>query len=157
MRAITRRNECEEKVFLKNIQWRDAYKKFLGQVNIGGSEDELNVASNVIVFMINGLNRHINVPIAYYFINSLNATQKHALLHEIITSITKCGVKLIGVTFDGLVSNIAACELFGATFSQGNFQPHFQNPFDESKIFVFLDPPHMTKLARNCLASLDVM
>lgn len=141
----------DEMSIKKHIQWSDAHKKFLG--NVTGSDDELKVANNVIVFMINGLNRKINTPVAFYFITSLNAAEKHALLHEIISEITKCGVELVGVTFDGLISNITACESLGASFAMDDFRPYFENPHDKSRILIFLDPPHMAKLGRNCIGS----
>lgn len=98
----------DEMAIKKNVQWSDAHKKILGQGT--DSNDELVVANNAIVFMVNGLNYKINTPVSYYFITSLNAVQKTALVHEIITEISKSGEKLVGVTFDGLISNITTCE-----------------------------------------------
>lgn len=150
----------DEMATRKNVQWTG--KEFLGHVTISeneNSEDEKAlIANNSLVFMVTGVNRNFSLPVAYYFINSISTPLKHALVQEIIEQISKCNVRLITVTFDGLPQNICVCEKFGAAFDVKNdFRPYFSNPFNEKNIYVILDPPHMEKLARNTIASKKVI
>lgn len=68
---------------------------------------------------------------------------------------SKTGVKIVGMTFDGAKSNIAMCKILGADFKAK--QTYVTNPHSDDKIFCFLDPSHMLKLLRNCLARLKVL
>lgn len=148
----------DEMSIRKHVQWSDSMKKFLGFVDIGqnNKSGELKIASNALVFMVNGLNQEFSLPIAYYFITHLKAEEKADLLLEIITAITKTGIQLTNVTFDGLSSNIKMCNLLGASFKLNNFRNFIINPVDKSKIFIMLDACHMLKLIRNCLGAVNI-
>lgn len=140
----------------KHLQWSDTRKKFLGTVNYGfnmDSAETLPLAKNALVFMLIGINVHFTMPIAFYFINDLNSEEKANLLHEIILAIVTCNARVLSVTFDGLSSNIPMCESLGASFTDDDFRPYFESPADGQNVYVILDPSHMEKLARNCIAS----
>lgn len=149
----------DEMSIRRHIQWSDAHKKFIGRVDYGFNvmNDALPIAKNAIVFMANGVSRNFNIPIAFFFIDSLNASEKKHLLLEIITTLTELNVRLISVTFDGLFANIPMCEELGACFQLKKFHPYFQNHITKDKIYVILDSPHMEKLVRNILASEKVL
>lgn len=149
----------DEMSIRRQIQWSDARKKFIGRVDYGFNvkNDALPVAKNAIVFMINGVSRSFNLPIAFFFIDTLNASERKHLLLEIITALTELNVRLISVTFDGLSTNIPMCVELGACFQEKNFQPHFYNHITRDKIYVILDPSHMQKLVRNTLASEKIL
>lgn len=88
----------DEVAIMKNIKWDDNAKKFRGYISFGNTEGEdLPTATNAIVFMLTALNANFSIPIAYYFITTLNSICKHTLLTEIITEISKCGAKLVSI------------------------------------------------------------
>lgn len=142
-----------DEVFIRqHVQYVDNQKKFLGFITYGDDEDkELSIAKQAIVFMVNGINEAISIPVAHQFVASLTAEKKAKLLLEVIHEISKTGAKIINITFDGLAENFTTCKILGASFDLEDFRPYFLNPFDGSKIRIILDPPHMLKLARNCL------
>lgn len=65
-------------------------------------EEEIPCANQAIVFMLKGLNKNFKLPIAYEFIRSINTYQRADLLMATIKRITKCGIRIANLTFDGL-------------------------------------------------------
>lgn len=106
-----------------------------------GVEDEkekFTLANNVIVFMAVGVNTQFQQPMAFYFIRTLVAEERAELVNEIVTEITKRGIKISNITFDGNTSNAPMCKILGADFSSatGDYVTHFLNPHDKSKIYI---------------------
>lgn len=149
----------DEMSIRKQLHWNDAQKKFMGHITYGfeSNADELQLANNVLVFMVNGINCNFTMPIAFYFITTLTGTQKFALVREIIEAIAVCDVRVMSLTFDGLSSNLTMCNLFGASFKRDDFRPYFTLPNGERRIFIILDPSHMIKLARNCIGNNKIL
>lgn len=143
----------DEMAIRKHMQWSDSQKKFLGHITYGleSQKDELQLATNAIVFMVNGIDLSFSIPFAFFFITTLSGHEKATLLKEIISAITGCDVRITSVTFDGLISNLTMCNLLGASFDPYDFKPYFK--LDNQKIHIILDPSHMIKLARNCVAN----
>lgn len=145
----------DEMSIRKHLQWCDSKKKYLGFINYGfrTNVEEMPLAKNALVFMLNGINANFNMPIAFYFIETLTASEKANLLTEILIALNECGIRVLTVTFDGLSTNITMCQTLGACFDMDDFKPYFLSPNGEKhKIYVILDPSHMEKLARNCIA-----
>lgn len=142
----------------KNIQWSDTHKKFIGHITYGSIPDNaqyLPVANYAIVFMVNKVNKSFNLPVAFHFINCLQAHEKAALLMMVLRAVSETGVKVLVVLFDGLQSNFTVYRLLGASFDiDGDFAPYIFNPFDGEIFFIILDVPHMIKLIRNCIGTL---
>lgn len=145
----------------RNIQWSDTQKKFLGHITYGSiphNAQYLPVANYAIVFMVNGVNNSFNIPVAFHFINCLQAYEKAALLILVLRAVSETGVKVLVVLFDGLQSNFTVCRLLGSSFDiDGDFAPYLLNPFDGEKVFIILDAPHMIKLIRNCIGTLKTL
>lgn len=144
----------DEMAVRRMVQWDSAKKKFKGYITYGeyGSND-IPVARNALVFMASCINGDFSVPIAHYFITVLKGHEKSLLITDIIEEITKLGIIVANITFDGLGSNLSACEHLGACFNLLDMRPYILNPVNSTKIHIFLDACHMLKLARNCIAS----
>lgn len=145
-----------DEVYIKrHVQWSDAQKKFIGNITYGSipqNAEYLPVANNAIVFMVNGINVSFNIPVAHHFINCLQSHERAALMSLVLRKVAETGVKIVVILFDGLRQNITACCLLGATFDvENDFKPYILNPFDNEKVFIMLDVPHMIKLIRNCI------
>lgn len=139
----------------KHVEWNDARKKFHGFISFGktNAEGEVPVANQALVFLVTGINFKMSIPVAHFFVTKLNGSEKAILIQEIVTAITKVGVRIINITFDGDPANLAACKRLGASFFPKNMKTYFLNPVDQSKVFVTLDPCHMLKLIRNSLGN----
>lgn len=142
-----------DEIYIRHhVQYNDSQKKFLGFVSYGHDENEpLPVATQAIVFLINGVNVPISIPVAHHFIAKLNSKDKAQLLRDVIAEISKTGATITNMAFDGLIMNFTTMEALGASFEAEDFRPYFENPYDGKIIRIILDPPHMLKLVRNCL------
>lgn len=145
----------------KQVYWCWHKADFVGFVNCGqDSESEKNsIAKQAIVFILNGVNVSMEFPLAYYFIDTLNKTQRRDLLLDIIQAVTECGIKITNITFDGYSSNVPMCELLGANLDveSDSFQPYFFNSMTDEKIYIIMDPCHAEKLLRNTLANKKII
>lgn len=129
-----------------------------GFVNFGTNiigADSSKFAKEALVFLVTGVNEKIKIPVAYFLIAGLKSNEKAALVQEVILRVSKSGVKVLGLTFDGLASNLATAKILGADFQ--NQKPFIVNPHSDEKIYLFPDACHMLKLARNCLAGKAVL
>lgn len=146
----------------KQVFWSTDQLECVGYVPRKESEQEnqkTSIINQAIVFILNGINVNFEYPVAYFLIDTLNKMQRKDMLEEVITAVTACGIRITNLTFDGLASNIAMCELFGAEMDVHStmFQPFFANPVNDEKIYIILDPCHMEKLIRNTLANKKVI
>lgn len=75
----------DEMAIQRNMTWCRASNKFIGLVDCGtlAADDEFTLASNVLVFMVSGLNIYFQQPIAYYFHTTLNANDRVELILQI--------------------------------------------------------------------------
>lgn len=120
---------------------------------VGG--ENATVAKQVIVFMLTGINYCLEFPVAYWVIDTLDKKQRKELLLKVIDAVSKTGIKIKLTTFDGYSSNIPMCELLGANLEirSPSFQTFFNNPYNDEKIYIFVDPCHTVKLVRNTLGN----
>lgn len=150
-----------DEMHMRQHQQYDNYKDdVVGHVNYGTNiihnNDEKPVfATQALVYMVTGVEEKFKLPVGYFLVDGLKKEEKAALTQEVLLLLSKTGVKVIGLTFDGLEGNVAMCKEMGVDF-EGE-QPFIQNPHSDDKIFIFLDACHMLKLARNCLARNGVM
>lgn len=157
----------------KNIQFvqpRSEVGRFLGFISYGNTEnlnetgvDSNNVnkqiANQAIVFMINGINCNIRVPVAFHFINSLNYEQRANLLLEVVHAVSECNVEIANITFDGAPANGKMCTHLNANIigNPNNFVTEITNPFNQKPIRIVYDPSHMIKLVRNTLGRKQII
>lgn len=141
----------DEMSIRKHIQWCSKTKKFLGYVTYGDNKNE--IANYAIVFLVNGVNAKIQVPVAYHFITSLDAKNRKTILLEILAELFKYGITVSNITFDGLPANFAMCRLLGASFTRDDMRTFFMDPHSKRKIYIISDPSHCIKLVRNNLFS----
>lgn len=150
----------DEMAIRRALYWLQCIKKFSGFITYGSMEEEsdhLPIASNVLVFMLNGINVRFNLPVAFYFIRQLNGVEKWVLVNAVLKTLAEMGIKVRSGGFDGFPNNILMCELAGANYELENMRPYFQNPYDCNSVFTVLDPPHMLKLLRNSLYDVKTM
>lgn len=149
----------DEMSIRQQILWNRNKCDFDGFVNNNdGCEDPVR-SKQAIVFLLNGINYCLEFPVAYWFIQSVDKFKRKQFLLDVLEAITNSGIKLKVLTFDGYASNIPMCELLGANLQvdSPNFQTFFNNPYNNERIYIFLDPCHMIKLLRNTLANKRIL
>lgn len=158
----------------KHIQWSNAKKKFIGYSTIRNDETvddsvneneaaddsrekKLNAANQALVFLVRAVNDNFELPIAYYFINSMDGKTKKSLLERLIEELMDCNVIVSNITFDGYQANKTMCKLFGAELNVYSpfFQPHIR--VRNQSVQIFCDACHMLKLIRNRLGAKRVL
>lgn len=151
----------DEMAIQRNLIYCRATNKFIGLIDKGAEDknEEFTLANNVIVFMAVGINTNFQQPIAFFFIRTLVARERFELVNDVIKEITKRGVKVANITFDGNTANAPMCEQLGADFSSdsGDYVTHFPNPHDKSKVYIIYDFSHVEKLVRNTLGDYKVL
>lgn len=138
----------------RHSQYDKTKKAFLGHITAGRPveyDDFSPLAKEALLLMVSGINYEFKIPIAYFLTCGLCSEEKFAILNEAMHELSKTGVKLVSMTSDAHKSNMAVYKQLGANYVES--KPYFNNPFDDkNKVHVILDPPHMIKLIRNCIA-----
>lgn len=148
----------DEMSLKKLMEWCPKTESYFGLMHESENDvsDELPMITDVIVFMVCGVNELFKMPISFHFIQSLNASERAKLVKELIVEITEAEIEISNLTFDGLAANIAMCEIFGCSF-KNEIKPFFLNPVNKRPIHIIFDPSHMLKLVRNTLGNRETL
>ena len=141
----------------KQTQWEPAHNKYSGYENYGPTLEAPEViASEALVFLLVGLQRHWKQPIGCFLTNKASASIQATLINAALTKASAVGLKVWCVTSDGTTTNIATFKALGCQFGNtyDSIKSKFQHPVTGEHVFVILDACHMLKLARNALAFL---
>lgn len=145
----------DEMAIKRNMTWCRATNKFIGLIDCGSfdEDDEFSLANNVLVFMAVGVNAYFQQPIAFYFVQTIKAEERSELVINTVAALTRRGVKVGCVIFDGHSTHAPMCKHLGANFTatDGNYVTSFPNPIDGSNVYTQYDPSHLEKLVRNTL------
>lgn len=133
--------------------------EYVGFVNYGLAEikpPDNVLASEALVFALVGLRSHWKCPIAYFLTDKLTSTVQAQLIRKALILSGEIGLRVWCITSDGTSPNIATFKLLGCVFgfSYTSMITKFKHPSLGYDVFAILDPCHMLKLARNCLACL---
>lgn len=149
----------DEMFMRRQSQWDKSKKEFIGHLTAGTEKEYENfspLSKEVLVLMVSGINSDFKLPIGYFLSTGLNGNEKAGIINEALSRLKQTGVKVGSITCDGACANISAMKELGAKYSED--KPYFVNPHDIGHIiYLFLDPPHMLKLARNCIGRKEVL
>ncbi|CAH2095213.1 unnamed protein product [Euphydryas editha] len=121
--------------------------KIDGYEDFGGERRTGNIASCVLVTMLQGIRKNIKQPIAHYFFNGTMPIEKLAIIIEKnIRAITESGYDIIATVCDHRYTNMAALNLLK---TWGNSPESHYFFIDNKKIFIIYDVPHLFKSIRN--------
>lgn len=101
-----------DEMSLKKVTKLDG-KRYWGYVDIGVDMDE--PALEVLVLMVACLRGSWKLPIAYFFISSLNGAEKANIVRE---SLSQINVTVVSVTCDGAPANFTMFKQLGCDFNQ---------------------------------------
>ncbi|KAK0152322.1 DNA transposase THAP9 [Merluccius polli] len=138
----------------RHVQYNPYTQKMSGYVDMGNGVDETDVATEVLVFMVVGIQGHWKAPVAYYHTKSLSPDTQKVLVVHALEELHARGIRVVCMTMDGHASNVSICNQLGCQL-KGN--PHellktfFEHPVTADRVFVLMDACHMLKLACNML------
>ena len=138
----------------KQIEFDQHNKRFIGCVDLGSGPEEDSNASEVLVFMLVGLNGKWKAPVAYFLTNVLSAETQKQLLFHCLERLHELGFEVLALTADGHATNIAMWALLGADLNpNSNAYKVSIQPVDgqQHPTYVFIDVCHVMKLLRNTL------
>ncbi|GBN12744.1 DNA transposase THAP9, partial [Araneus ventricosus] len=129
--------------------------KLCGYVDYGTDLEspELPIANSALTFMVNAVNGNWKIPIAYFLIDGLNAIERTNLIKIALECLHETGIKVVALTFDGLLCNFKVGNELGARLEAVNLKSTFPHPITGEDVCIFLDPCHCLKLVRNTLGS----
>ena len=143
----------------KHLSYDHHTRSITGYVDIGiGSEENSEIATEALVFMLIGLRGKWKAPVAYYLTKSLSAESQAQLVQHVLQKLHEIGIQVHCLTMDGHGTNLGMCRLLGASMDidQG-IRPFFTVPGTDQRTYILLDPCHMVKLARNLLEAYQVV
>ena len=110
------------------------------------------IANHVIVFMIRGLASKWKQPIGYFLSSGpIRAKTLQSLTRSCISKVTETGLNVVALVCDQGSNN--------RSFIQHLEKVTIDRPYlmyENRKIFVFYDPPHLLKNVRNNLKKADL-
>ena len=139
----------DEMSIKKHVAWD--HTRFRGYIDVGDgcSDDDTEVATDALVFMVVSLDGSFKVPIAYFFIKGMSGKEKANLVLIAIEKLAGIGVNVVSLTCDGPSAHFAMMRELGASLDPNSMKTFFTS--NSKKIYVFLDICHMLKLVRNIL------
>ncbi|KAK3912214.1 Transposable element P transposase [Frankliniella fusca] len=124
------------------------------QAEMEGKTYEKRLAKKVLVFMLNGAVNNIQFVPAVFSTDDLSAAQLYMRTWDVIYAVEEAGAKVLTVIFDGASVNR---KFITMNFNAGDkaFIHKTKNTASgESRdLYFMLDPPHLIKTFRNCLAN----
>ena len=119
-----------------------------GFVNFGtdiSATDSDVIATEVLVFMLVGLQVHWKVPIGYFLINSITATNLYCLTSKALSSASCHGLNIYSIPCDGYPSNIDSMRYFGCEFGTkvDDIKSSFSHDTYDHLLFFILDACHI--------------
>jgi len=139
--------------------WPDKSGKVYGYCDLDGiaHTDNGELATEALVFIIGSLNKKCKCPVAYFFINKINSTVQSQLVLAVISVLYEAGITVRSLTSDGTTTDLKTYEILGCSLDHTNIQSSFPHP-DEPLINIhcIVDPCHLMKICRNCMAELSL-
>lgn len=129
----------------------------LGTGNVENDQDNVQEATNALVFLAVCLNGHWKVPIGYFLVHSFSGSERANLLKHCLELFANTGAKCHSITFDGAPCNLSMSTSLGANFDY--YSPDFKPwiTVNNEIIYIFWDAAHMLKLVRNTLGDKKIL
>ena len=126
----------------------------LQQQYMAEKEDTNQLATTVMVLMVRGLFTTLEFPYAIFPSANLTGEQLVPIFYEAMMRLEMCGFKVLCITLDSHSVNRKLFKLV-ANNSSNKIKYKFKNPlsYNAREVFLFSDPPHLIKIARNCLSN----
>ena len=144
----------------KGTVWDPKSKSYIGTVDYGTAipENEDELATEALVFMVVRMTGHWKHPIAYVLQNKCSAAVQTQLIRDCIGLLHGEGIDVLAVVFDGTFTNQQTAKMLGCKMTVGEMRPWFPHPQKmSSRIYIVFDVCHMLKLMCNLLGDYKVI
>ncbi|KAK3916402.1 Transposable element P transposase [Frankliniella fusca] len=115
-----------------------------------------SLAKKVLVYLAKGITSSVSDVVAVYTTDdSLLASQLYSRTWEVVYFLECADIHVLSLTFDGAPTNIKFIQMHGKYNEHDAFLYATNNLAAEEKrpIYFIVDPPHLLKTCRNCLAN----
>ncbi|XP_045530719.1 uncharacterized protein LOC123718347 [Pieris brassicae] len=146
------------KLLKKKKQYLSSTDEIIGFESLKGT----NLANHAVVFMIKGVRRNFNQPVAYFFTQSLKKIDLKTIIKDVISHVETTGLKVLATVCDQGATNVSAINSLiqdtraeyckkGVEWRRNVYQVGHQ------KIYHIYDVPHLFKGLRNNLLNKDLI
>jgi len=143
---------------IKGGFWQDQSGKVYGYCDLGGIAHTEELAKESLVFIISSLSKKFKCPVVFFFINKINATVQSQLVLAVISALYEGGIIIRSLTSDGTSTNLKTYENLGSCLDPSNLKSSFTHPeVSHINIHCIVDPCHLMKICRNCMAELSLL
>lgn len=126
-------------------------------VDFGGGTNFCNIpATHVFVFMAVCINRSWKIPLGYFAINYMDATQKSNLIKLCIKNLLETGVEIVGLTVDGSFTNLTSIKNLGCDLWDQQKSDYAFCLNSDTRFVITPDPVHMLKLVHDAFRDIRV-
>ena len=105
----------DEMAIKKHVEWDEKQFRVYVDIGTGVQDDTLLPATEALVFMVVAVNGNWKVPIAYFFIDGLNGSDRANLITQCLCRLYDIGVTVTSITCDGASNNLAMFRELGAS------------------------------------------
>ncbi|KAK3916488.1 Transposable element P transposase, partial [Frankliniella fusca] len=126
------------------------------EANVSKSSFLNKPATKVLMYMAQGVSTEIIGIVGAYSTDTLTANQLYSRTWNIIYRLESSGLKVLSLICDGAAMNKKFMKMNSAWDTNQNFVHATENlaSCDERRaIYFIIDPPHILKTVRNCLAN----
>lgn len=85
-------------------------------------------------------------------INGLSSDERAGIINKCLQELYEVNAKVVSITADSAACNLTTFKKLDASLDINNLQIFFYHPCTKENVYIILDPCHMLKLIRNCLA-----
>ena len=126
-------------------------EQFIGGTDFGEIDTGTNpnIAKDALCFMVVGLNEHWKLPVAYFLVAGLNASERANLCKLTAQKLLDIGLKFTSLTCDGPKVHLSMLKLLGANLDTDNLETQIFQDLDSPPIYLMLDMCHDVKNVRN--------
>lgn len=118
----------------KRVSLDGSRKKIVGYCDLGNGHYSSQVpATEALVFLLVPLLEHARYPIAYFFVDKVDATIQSQLITQCLELTAEHRINIVNITCDGCPSNITTLNKLGATVPE---TPWFQHPALDHKVIL---------------------
>lgn len=107
--------------------------------------------TDVLVFLLVGINTSWKVPIGFFLVKGTSAKLKAQLVTKAFELVHETGVEIKALICDGAKANLAMATELGCCLDANKLQTTILDPKTGQRVYFFLDPSHMLKLIRNTI------
>lgn len=104
---------AKDEIHIRTQSQFNAYRmKFDGFVDMGKnltSQGILPLAKEALVFLVCGIEEEFKIPVAYFFINSLDTEQSAFITNQVLTRLSQIGVEVMTLTIMMVPGQIYPC------------------------------------------------